>query len=66
MPTATLSRPDLLTADDRRYDLDDVPPAHEMTAEEFAAYDQWNSELELAAGMTAAEQAEFDKVWEAL
>ncbi len=47
-------------------ELPDDMPVHEMNDEEFAAYDEWNSELELAAGMDEREQAEFDAMWEAL
>lgn len=37
--------------------------SHEMTEEEFLAFDEWVSEQELAAGMTAEEQRLADEFW---
>lgn len=65
-----------LDVDARPSDLLDLPddvctldlPTLEgtMTDEEFVEYDAWVSEQEREAGMSEADQNEFDKVWELL
>ncbi len=59
----TAARPsDLLDLPDDAF----VGISHEMSPEEFDAYDAWVSEQEEAAGMDETEQAEFEKVWRSL